>query len=109
MIFGNKHKKAWSQNKENIMFITRNLVISGLADSVKNVKQDLHIDGEIVISYPVTKKSLESLVFQSLGEVLRQFDIDSNKLNQVELRANGFALVEDMFEKGGVDQVRFTQ
>ncbi|EJL8716145.1 hypothetical protein NM559_004067 [Vibrio alginolyticus] len=91
------------------MFITRNLVISGLADSVKNVKQDLHIDGEIVISYPVTKKSLESLVFQSLGEVLRQFDIDSNKLNQVELRANGFALVEDMFEKGGVDQVRFTQ
>ncbi|WP_140292714.1 hypothetical protein [Vibrio parahaemolyticus] len=91
------------------MFITRNLVISGLTDSVKNVKQDLHIDDEIVISYPVTKKSLESLVFQSLGEVLRQFDIDSNKLNQVELRANGFALVEDMFEKGGVDQVRFTQ
>ncbi|ELA7322552.1 hypothetical protein Q9X98_004184 [Vibrio parahaemolyticus] len=91
------------------MFITRNLVISGLADSVKNIKQDLHIDDEIVISYPVTKKSLESLVFQSLGEVLRQFDIDSNKLNQVELRANGFALVEDMFEKGGVDQVRFTQ
>ncbi|EGQ8127141.1 hypothetical protein P3553_23100 [Vibrio parahaemolyticus] len=109
MIFGNKHKKAWEQNKENIMFITRCLVISGLADSVKKIKQDLHLNDDVLISYPVTKKSLESMVFQYLGNLLHQENIDVKKLNQVDLRANGFALVEDMFEKGGIDQVRFIQ
>ncbi|EJA7357880.1 TPA: hypothetical protein KD885_002147 [Vibrio parahaemolyticus] len=109
MIFGNKHKKAWEQNKENIMFMIRALIISGLADSVKKIKQDLQLSDDILISYPVTKKSLESMVFQYLGDLLHQENIDVKKLNQIDLRTNGFALVEDMFEKGGIDQVRFIQ